>query len=118
MHNAFQTYVSHVWNQHGSHVRSALDLCTSWTSWRGRGELEVEIMEKVVAVLVVMVLVMEAMSAGGASADNYDPGQVAECMPTFNNEHALTTACCSKFLTQFSCLWQYLTSRVTPALRS
>jgi hypothetical protein len=64
-------------------------------------------MAKAVAMLVAMALVVAVMNSSKASADNCDPGQLAECMPAINNGSTPTTGCCSKLHAQESCYCKY-----------
>jgi hypothetical protein len=75
---------------------------------RGRRDLEIEIMAKVVAMLVAMALVVAVMSPSEALTDNCDPGHLAECMPTINGGSMPTMGFCSNLRAQQSCFCEYV----------
>ncbi|TVU32113.1 hypothetical protein EJB05_23831, partial [Eragrostis curvula] len=63
--------------------------------------------KKMVALLMALVLVA-AMSAGGASAaDGCDPESLSVCLPSLVSGSKPTDACCTNLHAQQGCLCQY-----------
>ncbi|TVU01856.1 hypothetical protein EJB05_52670, partial [Eragrostis curvula] len=64
-------------------------------------------MAKAVAMVVALLAVAAAMSAGGASAQRCDPGGLAVCAPVILTGVAPAPACCSNLRAQQGCFCQY-----------
>ncbi|XP_062205669.1 non-specific lipid-transfer protein 2P-like [Phragmites australis] len=56
---------------------------------------------------VALLAVVATMSAGGASAQQCDAGQLAVCAPAIVSGAAPTAACCSNLRAQRGCFCQY-----------
>ncbi|KAK3156866.1 hypothetical protein QOZ80_2AG0113090 [Eleusine coracana subsp. coracana] len=62
---------------------------------------------KAVAMLLTLALIVTAMSARGALADDCKPDQLAACLPSIVSGSAPTDACCTNLRAQQGCLCQY-----------